>query len=95
MQPGKNNSGAVIRVHAVAALGDGPNEGFSFFLIELSSRELLLVEEETCGHSGRCPVSVRVLQRAGVRRVCVHVDGGPDSPHTTRSHRNMGAADRP
>ena len=53
MQPGKNNSGAVIRVRAVTALGDGPNEGFSFFLIELSSGELLLAEEETRSHSGR------------------------------------------
>lgn len=90
MQPGKNNSGTVIRVHAVAALGDGPNEGFSFFLIELSSRELLLVEEETCGPSGRWPVSVRVLQRAGVRRVCVRVDGGPDSPHHQVSQEHGG-----
>ena len=53
MQPGKNNSGAVIRVHAVTVLADGPNEGFSFFLIEFFSRELLLAEEETRGRSRR------------------------------------------
>ena len=46
MQVEENNSGAVIRVPAVSVHVEGPNEGFSFFLVGLSQRELLLEKKE-------------------------------------------------
>lgn len=86
MQPGKNNSGTVIRVHAVAALGDGPNEDFSFCLIEFSPRELLLEEEEPHSHSGRSAVSVGVPQRSRTSRRCTHMEGGCRLPAHQLGH---------
>lgn len=64
MQVEKNNSGAVIRGPAVSVHVEGPNEGFSFFLVGLPQRELLLEKKEV--HSpGR---EVACLTKSGFSR---------------------------
>lgn len=69
MQLEKNNSGAVIRVHAVSVDVEGPNEVFSFVLIGLFQRECLLEKKEARSDGGAV-ACVRVLQRNSQRDVC-------------------------